>query len=62
MNAAGIPRTLAPNVCCGRPLISQGLLSDARRLAAANVHALYDAAHARRRHRVRRAELPVGGP
>jgi Fe-S oxidoreductase len=35
---------LAPNVCCGRPLISQGLLSEARRLASANVHALYDLA------------------
>jgi FAD/FMN-containing dehydrogenase/Fe-S oxidoreductase len=45
MNAAGIPTGVAPNVCCGRPLISQGRLSDARRLAAANVHALYDAAH-----------------
>jgi Fe-S oxidoreductase len=45
MNAAGIPAHVAPNVCCGRPLISQGRLSEARRLAAANVHALYDAAH-----------------
>ena len=45
MNAAGIPAHVAPNVCCGRPLISQGRLSDARRLAAANVQALYDAAH-----------------
>jgi Fe-S oxidoreductase len=45
MNAAGIATHLAPNVCCGRPLISQGRLQEARRLAAANVHALYDAAH-----------------
>ena len=44
MNAAGIPTQVAPNVCCGRPLISQGRLPEARRLAAANVHALYDAA------------------
>jgi Fe-S oxidoreductase len=44
LNAAGIPTGLAPNVCCGRPLISQGRLSEARRLAAANVHALFDAA------------------
>ncbi len=44
MNAAGIATHLAPNVCCGRPLISQGRLSEARRLAAANTHALYDAA------------------
>ncbi|HEX8030990.1 MAG TPA: FAD-linked oxidase C-terminal domain-containing protein [Vicinamibacterales bacterium] len=44
MRAAGIATNVAPNVCCGRPLISQGLLPEARRLAAANVHALYDAA------------------
>jgi len=35
---------LAPNRCCGRPLISQGLLSDARQLAVANARALYPAA------------------
>jgi len=35
---------LANNVCCGRPLISQGLLADARELAARNVRRLYDAA------------------
>ncbi len=45
MKAAGIATRVAPNVCCGRPLISQGRLQDARRLAAANVHALYDAAN-----------------
>ncbi|HYE88645.1 MAG TPA: FAD-linked oxidase C-terminal domain-containing protein, partial [Vicinamibacterales bacterium] len=44
LQSAGIATRVAPNVCCGRPLISQGRLSDARRLAAANVHALYDAA------------------
>jgi FAD/FMN-containing dehydrogenase/Fe-S oxidoreductase len=44
LNAAGIATSVAPNVCCGRPLISQGRLSEARRLAAANVHALSDAA------------------
>ena len=44
LNAAGISTHVAPNVCCGRPLISQGRLPEARRLAAANVHALYDAA------------------
>ncbi|MEO7135802.1 MAG: FAD-linked oxidase C-terminal domain-containing protein, partial [Vicinamibacterales bacterium] len=44
LNAAGLPTSVAPNVCCGRPLISQGRLQEARRLAAANVHALYDAA------------------
>ncbi|MBY0496893.1 MAG: FAD-binding protein [Cyanobacteria bacterium] len=45
MNAAGIETSIAPNVCCGRPLISQGRLSEARKLAEANVHALYEAAH-----------------
>jgi FAD/FMN-containing dehydrogenase/Fe-S oxidoreductase len=44
LDHAGLHPALAPNVCCGRPLISQGLLSEARRQAAANVHALYDAA------------------
>ncbi len=44
LNAAGLSTTIAPNVCCGRPLISQGRLREARKLAEANVHALYDAA------------------
>ncbi len=44
LNAAGLSTALAPNVCCGRPLISQGRLREARKLAEANVHALYDAA------------------
>jgi FAD/FMN-containing dehydrogenase/Fe-S oxidoreductase len=48
LKASGLPTALAPNVCCGRPLISQGLLSEARRQAAANVHALFDAADAGR--------------
>jgi FAD/FMN-containing dehydrogenase/Fe-S oxidoreductase len=45
LNGSGIATGVAPNVCCGRPLISQGRLQEARKLAAANVHALYDAAH-----------------
>jgi FAD/FMN-containing dehydrogenase/Fe-S oxidoreductase len=44
MRAAGIATGLAPHVCCGRPLISQGLLDDARRLAAKTVISLYDGA------------------
>jgi Fe-S oxidoreductase len=32
---------LAPNVCCGRPLISQGLLGEARDLAARNTALLF---------------------
>ena len=38
---AGPGATLAPHVCCGRPLISQGLLDEARELAAKNVTTLY---------------------
>jgi Fe-S oxidoreductase len=42
----GIGVTLAPNVCCGRPLISQGLLDEARRRAAENVRQLWPIASA----------------
>ena len=44
LEAAGVRVRLAPHVCCGRPLISQGLLDEARALAAKNVDALYEAA------------------
>ena len=44
LDAAGTAVRLAPHVCCGRPMISQGLLDDARRLAATNAERLYDAA------------------
>lgn len=44
LRAAGITVALAPHACCGRPLISQGLLDDARVLAVKNVVALHDAA------------------
>jgi FAD/FMN-containing dehydrogenase/Fe-S oxidoreductase len=44
MRAAGISVALPPHVCCGRPLISQGLLDEARALAVKNVVALHDAA------------------
>ncbi len=40
LQAAGVPVDLAANVCCGRPLISQGLLKDARELAARNTSIL----------------------
>ncbi|MEZ5286961.1 MAG: FAD-linked oxidase C-terminal domain-containing protein [Vicinamibacterales bacterium] len=43
---AGIGVALAPHVCCGRPMISKGLLDDARELAAKNVTALYPRAAA----------------
>src|SRR4029077_19121392 len=44
LRAAGADVSLIPHVCCGRPLISQGLLEDARGLAEQNVEALCGAA------------------
>ncbi len=44
LSAAGLPATLAPNVCCGRPLISQGLLKQATSLAEQNTRKLFPAA------------------
>jgi len=44
--AAGTGTRLLPHVCCGRPLISQGLLEEARSLAQSNADHLYDAAAA----------------
>ena len=44
--AAGTDTRLVPHVCCGRPLISQGLLEEARSLAQANADQLFDAAAA----------------
>ncbi len=46
LDAVSIETRLTKHVCCGRPLISQGLLDAARALAAANVAALYDSASA----------------
>jgi len=46
--ACGIEARLVPHQCCGRPLISQGLLERARTLAVANADALYTAAAANR--------------
>ena len=40
LEAAGRSVSLAPNGCCGRPLISQGLLEEARTRAAANAETL----------------------
>jgi Fe-S oxidoreductase len=39
--AAGVNVALAPNVCCGRPLISQGLLGEARARVAVNTERLF---------------------
>jgi FAD/FMN-containing dehydrogenase/Fe-S oxidoreductase len=44
LDAAGVGVRLLPHGCCGRPMISKGLLSQARRAAEKNVDALFDAA------------------
>ena len=40
LRRVGFAPSLAANVCCGRPLISQGLLNEAKALAARNTAAL----------------------
>jgi Fe-S oxidoreductase len=49
LEAAGVGVRLAAHGCCGRPLISQGLLDEARRAALANADALFDTAAHRER-------------
>jgi Fe-S oxidoreductase len=49
LRASGLEVGLAPNQCCGRPLISQGLLDLARRRAAANTRLLSSLASEGRR-------------
>ena len=44
LSAAGVDVRVAPHGCCGRPLISQGLLAAARAAAQVNAEALFDAA------------------
>ena len=44
LEAAGIGVDLGQHGCCGRPLISQGLLAEAREQAAANVEMLFPSA------------------
>jgi len=46
LDAGGVGARLVTHSCCGRPLISQGLLDEARSLAAINTEALHDAAAA----------------
>jgi FAD/FMN-containing dehydrogenase/Fe-S oxidoreductase len=41
LEIAGFDVELAPEACCGRPLISQGLLGSARRQAASSIDRLY---------------------
>jgi FAD/FMN-containing dehydrogenase/Fe-S oxidoreductase len=43
-DAAGVGVRLAPHACCGRPMISQGLLDQARGVAQANADLLYETA------------------
>jgi Fe-S oxidoreductase len=44
LQAASVDVRLAPHGCCGRPLISQGLLGEARAAAQVNADTLLDAA------------------
>jgi FAD/FMN-containing dehydrogenase/Fe-S oxidoreductase len=44
LNAGGVGVRLVPHGCCGRPLISQGLLGEATKAAQVNADALFDAA------------------
>src|SRR6185503_2691915 len=46
MQRLGQRPTLAPNICCGRPLISQGLLGEARERARENAARLHSIAEA----------------
>jgi Fe-S oxidoreductase/FAD/FMN-containing dehydrogenase len=46
LEAMDVSPRLAPHVCCGRPLISQGLLGEARDLATGNSDALFEHAAA----------------
>ena len=41
LEAAGCEVQIAPHACCGRPMLSQGLVEDARRQARRNVEQLY---------------------
>jgi Fe-S oxidoreductase len=41
LESAGYRVALAPNTCCGRPMMSQGLLEEARQHAAVNVDRLH---------------------
>jgi FAD/FMN-containing dehydrogenase/Fe-S oxidoreductase len=42
MESGGVTTGLAPNHCCGRPLISKGLLTEAREQARRNTESLYE--------------------
>ncbi len=61
LEAAGLAPRLVPHGCCGRPLISQGLLDEARAAAQALTDASPRRGSARRSDRLSRAELPLRG-
>ena len=61
LEAAGMRPRLVRHECCGRPLISQGMLEEARDLAALNAASPVRCGTRGRRHSVSRAELLVGG-
>ncbi len=44
LRACNLSPQVVPHACCGRPLISKGLLDEARALASRNADALYDVA------------------
>src|SRR5205814_4364635 len=44
LQAAGVGVRIAGHGCCGRPMISQGLLDEARAAAQVNADALFEAA------------------
>ena len=46
LRACNLSPQVVPHACCGRPLISKGLLDEARALASRNADALYDIASA----------------
>ena len=46
LRACNLSPQVVPHACCGRPLISKGLLDEARALASRNADALYDVASA----------------
>jgi FAD/FMN-containing dehydrogenase/Fe-S oxidoreductase len=46
LRACNLLPQIVPHTCCGRPLISKGLLDEARALASRNAEALYDVASA----------------
>jgi Fe-S oxidoreductase len=55
VESGGYPVGLAPNVCCGRPLISQGLLEEARVKARRNTELLHPLLEQKRQRAIARS-------